>query len=272
MKPASSPSSRPLVNFSAISSQIRGTWLGSAAKAALSLVPSEMAVPVLQGPLRGKKWIAGSCVHSCWLGSYEIAESRQMATLVHPQSVFFDIGAQAGYHTLIASDLVGPAGQVFAFEPAPRNVSHIRRHLALNHISNVSVVESAVADRDGTMCFDEGSSLVSGHLSDTGPLSVRVLSLDCEIIRGNLPEPDFIKIDVEGAELKVLQGAVELLLRRHPTLFIETHQWLPRCESSRRDCLRFLSEMDYQVLNIDVPALSSDYHLVAIPAAGAPVQ
>jgi FkbM family methyltransferase len=190
-----------------------------------------------------------------------------MADAVRSGSVFFDIGAQAGYHTLLASQLVGPTGQVFAFEPVPSNAAIIRKHIALNALSNVTVIEAAVSDLDGTLQFDTGANSVSGHLSIDGNLSVRTLTLDREIERGALPEPDFVKIDVEGAEAKVLTGGRKLLTRRHPALLIETHQWMPVHESSRRDCCQLLAALGYELLQGDSSALNSAYHVYARAAS-----
>ena len=94
-----------MLNCAALSHRMNGNWLGRAAKAPLALVPKKMVVPILQGRLRGKKWIVGSSVHSCWLGTYEVAESLLMSATVKEGAVFFDIGAQAGYHTLLAAEL-----------------------------------------------------------------------------------------------------------------------------------------------------------------------
>ncbi len=137
---------------------------------------------------------------------------------LHSGSVCFDIGAQAGYHTLYAATMVGPSGPVFAFEPVPKNIANIKEHIAMNRLANVSVVEAAVSDFDGISHFDCASSAVAGHLSAQGSLAVRTISLDHEIDSGALPEPDYIKIDAEGAELRILEGARNLLTRRHPTL------------------------------------------------------
>jgi FkbM family methyltransferase len=252
-----------MINFSAISNKANRTWVGRAIRSPLALLPKDAVVPIVQGPLRGKKWIVGSCIHSCWLGSYEVAEAAHMANMVKPGSVFFDVGAQAGYHTLLASQLVGRHGLVFAFEPVPTNAANIRRHLALNAVRNVVVVEGAVSDVDGTALFDSGVNLMSGHLCGMGTLSVRSLTLDHEIERGALPEPDFIKIDVEGAEAQVLLGAQNLLASRHPRLFIETHQWIPGCESSYRDCCRILEDLHYEHLQDDAKTLNSAYHICA---------
>jgi FkbM family methyltransferase len=233
-------------------------------RAPLHFIPRGLAVPVMGGPLQGKRWIVGSSVHRCWIGTYDPAESQLMRRHLHPGSICFDIGAQAGYHTLCASSMVGSAGRVFAFEPAPNNIANIKKHLAMNHLTNVTLVEAAVSNFDGISSFDCSPAAVSGRLCPGGPLAVRTISLDHEVDCGNLPEPDYIKIDAEGAELLILEGARNLLLRCHPTLSVETHQWLPEFAPVRQDCLRFLSQIGYTVAQADPTDPDAENHLCAL--------
>jgi FkbM family methyltransferase len=239
-------------------------------RAPLQFIPPGLRVPVVGGPLQGKRWIVGSSISRCWLGTYDRPESALMKHHLRPGSICFDIGAQAGYHTLYASTVVGPSGRVFAFEPAPRNTANIRKHLAMNHLENVTVVEAAVSDFDGISQFDCASSAVAGRLSPDGGLAVRTITLDGEIERGELPEPDYIKIDAEGAELRILEGARRLLTRRHPTLSIETHQWLPEFPTVRQDCMRFLYQLGYSLKEPDPTDKDSDTHLCALSGLGHP--
>lgn len=232
-------------------------------RAPLHFIPPGLHVPVVGGPLQGKRWIVGSSIHRCWLGTYDRPESTLMKRYLRPGNVCFDIGAQAGYHTLYASSRVGPSGRVFAFEPAPKNIANIKKHVAMNHLANVTVVEAAVSDFDGVSHFDCGGSAVAGHLSADGGLAVRTISLDHEIESGALPEPDYIKIDAEGAELRILQGARRLLARRHPTLSVETHQWLPEFPTVRQDCIRFLFEIGYGLAEPDSSDQDRETHLCA---------
>ena len=88
----------------------------------------------------------------------------------------------------------------------PRNIANIKKHVAMNHLANVTVVEVAVSDFDGVSHFDCGGSAVAGHLSADGGLAVRTISLGHEIDCAALPEPDYIKIDAEGAELRILRS------------------------------------------------------------------
>jgi len=195
------------INLSEISSR---TLLGKLLRLPLRLIPPDMKVPILQGLLRGKWWIAGASLASFWLGSFELNKQRLFERTVTPGSVVFDIGAHVGFYTLLSSVLVGTVGKVFAFEPVPRNLHYLYEHLRLNHATNVTVTEAAVADVCGTTLFDESANSATGHLSTQGALCVRVVNLDALVPR-EMPSPDFIKIDVEGAEWLVLTGARELL-------------------------------------------------------------
>src|SRR5574341_673203 len=131
------------MNFSAISSN---SGVGIALRYPLRWIPHERVVPVLQGRLRGKRWIVGASVHGCWLGSYEYDKQKRFVREIKKGDVVYDIGAHVGFYTLLASELVGPSGQVIAFEPLPRNLGYLHRHLALNSCKNVTVIEAAVGN------------------------------------------------------------------------------------------------------------------------------
>src|ERR671919_200683 len=105
------------INFSAVASNTRA---GRLLRAPLNWIPSELSVPILQGALRGKKWVVGSSTHGCWLGSYEYAMRHLFERTVERGDIVYDVGAHVGFYTLLASVLVGPTGRVLAFEPLPR--------------------------------------------------------------------------------------------------------------------------------------------------------
>lgn len=117
------------MNFSALP---RGTLTGRIARWPLSLIPGQTVLPVLQGPVRGARWIVGSSTHGCWLGSYEQEKVRIVRASLRAGVVFFDVGAQAGYYSILAARYTMPGGRVYAFEPLPRNLAFLRRHRDLN--------------------------------------------------------------------------------------------------------------------------------------------
>jgi FkbM family methyltransferase len=226
-----------MFNFSGIDS--RGT-MGRALRWPLRLLPGNLRMPIWQGRLRGKKWIVGSSNHGCWLGSYEWEKQQVVARLVKTGTVFLDVGAHVGFYTLLASVLAGHEGRVYAFEPLPGNVHYLRQHLHMNGVRNATVFPAAVADHPGEARFQEGPSSSSGRLNDSGALVVDLVALDDLFLQGAIPLPDYVKIDVEGAEGLVLKGARRLLTLGGPTIFLATHG-----SEVRAECLSLLQSLGY---------------------------
>ena len=163
----------------------------------------------------------GSSTHGSWLGSYEYDKQRRFAQEVKKGAVVYDIGAHVGYYTLLAPVLVGCTGKVVAFEPLPRNLRYLRHHLALNHITNVTVIEAVASQNGGTAFFDEGPDSSMGFVSEHGCLEVKAVSLDELYSAGAIPAPGFIKMDIEGGEYKALIGAQNLLSNTHPVILLQ---------------------------------------------------
>lgn len=234
------------MNFSRISDR---THLGRLLRLPLRLIPSGTRMPIMQGKLSGKRWIIGASGrtntyvdHAYWMGTYEYEMQRLFEKTILRGSNVFDIGAHAGFYTLLASVLVGATGAVFAFEPLPRNIFYLGEHLEVNRVTNVKVIEAAVSDRNGSALFEEGYTSFVGRVSPHGNLRVRVVSLDEMISEGEVPIPDCIKIDVEGAEMQVLLGAKEILKNSHPKIFISLHG-----HDMHKQCCQFLRSLNYQL-------------------------
>ncbi len=207
----------------------------------LRLLPKGATVAVLQGPLRGARWTIGALNHGCWLGSFEIARQRAFVRLARAGDCVYDIGANVGFYSLLAARLVGPTGRVIAIEPLPRNLEDLRRHLVLNHVSNVTVVAAAVMDRDGTVRMHVPSPS-EAYVDAAGSGDVRAVRLDDLVYRDGYPSPNLLKIDVEGAELPVLLGARRVLLEARPTILLSTHS-----EALRRSCQALLTASGYRL-------------------------
>jgi FkbM family methyltransferase len=225
------------VNISRVSPRSFG---GKLLRMPLKAIPTGTVLPILQGRLQGKKWVVGSSIHGCWLGTYELAKQERFISAVEPGWTVYDVGANVGYYSVLASNLVGTQGIVHAFEPTPRNLGFLRQHIALNGCSNVNVFEAAVTDYCGTAHFDNTRSGPTGFLDDKGPLAVKVLTLDSLLAEG-VAGPDCIKMDIEGAEYKALTGAREILAKHHPVIFLATHG-----REIHEQCLNLLTEFGYR--------------------------
>jgi FkbM family methyltransferase len=94
----------------------------------------------------------------------------------------------------LASELVGPRGKVFAFEPLPRNIYYLKEHLRLNQCDNVEVIEAAVAEDNGFTYFEEVPKGYTSHISRNGCLNVREIGLDKLVLNNKLPPPDYMKM------------------------------------------------------------------------------
>jgi FkbM family methyltransferase len=226
-----------VITLSAISSD---RWLGRALRWPLRWLPREFTAPILQGPIRGKRWVVGSSTHDCWLGIYEYEKCRLFARMVRPGDVVYDIGANAGFYTLLASVLVGPTDRVVAFEPSPRNLAYLNRHLTVNEVNNVTVVAGAVYDDEGDVRLLEGPDSHLLRVDVTGTLRSRSLTLDHLVFRDDLPPPTVMKIDVEGSEYAVFQGGKRVLAEHRPLIFLSTHG-----ARVHTNCCRLLVELGY---------------------------
>ena len=246
------------MNFSRISSN---TCLGKLLRLPLRLLPPGMVMPILQGRMRGMKWVVGSGEHGYWLGWYEYRKRQAFEREIKPNSIFFDIGANVGYFSLLAAKLSEPKGHVYAFEPLPRNIKFIHKHITLNHLAeHISIIEAAVSDKSGGTRFDLGASTAMGHIASQGQLEVQLVSLDELYSRGQIPAPDYMKIDVEGSEFEVLNGAHQILETKRPILFLDTH-----ARSAHDKTVTLLQELDYGLECIDGKALPDSKEILAKP-------
>jgi FkbM family methyltransferase len=227
-----------LINFASLSST---SLAGKLVRYPLKMLPRAMVVPILQGPLKGKKWIVGSQRHAFWLGSYEPHVQKLIAREVERSGVFYDVGANVGFYSLLASTLIED-GQVFAFEPLPANVRYLRRHLELNSIRNVQVSEMAISDQVGTAFFQEEESGAMGRLETGGNYQVATTTLDSLIFEQQMAPPSYIKMDIEGGELRALLGARSCFEKYKPKLILATHG-----KEVHEECCRLLRSWYFEV-------------------------
>jgi FkbM family methyltransferase len=195
--------------------------LGWVVRLPLKLIPDGTPVPVLSGPNRGLRLIKGYGPASYWLGIVERPLQRLAIANVHKGDVVYDIGANVGLHTLLFSRLVGEDGHVFAFEPSPPTARKLAEHLRLNGVKNVTIIEKAVSRQEGTLRLSLHDDPCQTHLDENGEISVAATSIDTLIHQ--LPQPNCIKMDIEGAEIEALPGGQECFLTHKPKLFLATH-------------------------------------------------
>ena len=160
---------------------------------------------------------------------YEDAETAFVHRLLRPGMTVVDAGAHHGFYTLLASKRVGRDGRVIAFEPSPRERKRLQEHLRLNRCKNVVVQSCALGQerQEADLFLVEGSEDWCNSLrvpqidARTAKVQVEVERLDDVLPRLGVTQVDFLKIDVEGAELSVLQGAQATLASLRPVILAE---------------------------------------------------
>jgi FkbM family methyltransferase len=165
-----------------------------------------------------------------------------------PGDVVVDAGAHVGFFTIRTSKLVGSDGLVIAVEPHPENYEMLLQNIRINSLNNVIPIKAALGNREGFAELSIDRKWTSGHsiAFRKGANSVRVplMTLDSLVKKLGLARVDFIKIDVEGAEYMLLEGARRVLKTNNLRLAIEAGD----CIDIRKKCLEFLKEMGYKVI------------------------
>ena len=166
-------------------------------------------------------------------GCYEPNETAFVNGFLKPGMVFVDAGANDGLYTLLASRLVGPSGQVWAFEPSEREFVRLQQNLSLNKISNVRPFRVALADINGEVELAVAEDEHAGQ-NTLGSFSYAIQSLRKETVSvrrlddlssdEKINRLDLIKVDIEGAETRLVTGASKLLSSLRPVVLFEASE------------------------------------------------
>ena len=244
----------------------------------------EMPIPIR---LRyGAWWLAEKSALDRQLiqDEFEGVELDFVERLLRPGMTVLDIGAHHGLYTLLASKRVGARGRVLAFEPSPRERKRLLRHLRINGCVNVDVQPYALGDRTGEadLFLVEGSHDWCNSLKPpvveerTCKIRVEVRRLDDVLAKFGIDRVDFIKLDVEGAELSFLRGAASVLISEsRPAILAEvqdlrTEPW----GYAAREIVKFLSGAGYRwfalsengsLQPVSTELAAYDANLVALP-------
>jgi FkbM family methyltransferase len=162
-------------------------------------------------------------------GVYEPLETTLVRELIRPGQVILDIGANIGYYTLLFSQQVGSSGLVFAFEPDPQSFQLLQKNIFVNNIKNTSIFQLAVADeeKDQTLYRDRFNNLDHRIVKpdwESEAVRIRSICLDSFYSQCSPRLPDFIKMDIQGAEGYALEG-MKNLLAQSGNLILLTEFW-----------------------------------------------
>ena len=192
-------------------------------------------------------------------GIYEETETRYVMDQIKEGQIVLDIGANIGYYTLIFANLVGKKGHVFAFEPEPDNFDVLKKNVETNNYKNTTTENLAVSNKIGNIKLYLSKSNVGQHkifpskMTSDDYVNVNVTTIDEYFKLSDLYDKiSFIKIDVEGAEMGVLQGMDNLLEKNRLTLLMEFDPKLMiEYNVSPQDLLNFLVSKGFVLNYVD---------------------
>ena len=211
-------------------------------------------------------------------GGYEPPTAALFADLVKPGNTVLDVGANAGFFSLLCAVLTGASGRVIAFEPIPVVRTSLAANIALNDFHQIEVIPKAVSDVAATLTIYEGPE---GHKgisslrpleSASNKLTIEAIALDD--IASEIGKVNCVKIDVEGAEMRALMGMEKLVERDRPYFIIEfTDAYLKGFGHTVYQMARWLRVRGYQLyrieeqglilLNLSAPGLPDQYNVLA---------
>ena len=216
--------------------------------------------------------VAHAHLGSLAYGDLETSVQEAMRRHLGPGDVFYDVGANLGFFALLGAVFVDPraGGWVYAFEPAPDNATAIRENAALNGLDNLTVIEKAASSETGTarlqIVDDQSWSKLEAygeHPHTERVLDVPTVALDDLVSAGEIRPPTAVKIDVEGAEVAVLEGMRETLAQHRPAIICELHD-------THAEFVETMTGMGYRLQNLEGPepveSSGASAHALALPA------
>lgn len=227
------------------------------------VLPSDekMLVQIEAGPSKGLWMELSPRTGQLYLrGEAEIAVQRTLVENLRPGAVFYDLGANIGFFSMLAARIVGANGRVCSFEPDPETANRLQRNVVRNGFQNVTIVRKGVWSASGKRPFTPAGSSSPDHGTGSfvrGDNAASAVLLDCvaldDFVR-DAPPPHAIKCDVEGAELEVLRGGERMIRAHRPWILCEMHT-----EANDRACHELLRKFGYQVDAVDAN------HVLALP-------
>lgn len=189
--------------------------------------------------------------------SYEPIQTKLLLEELKEGNNFFDVGANVGYYSVLASKKVGASGKVFSFEPDKENLALLHENVMLNELNNIKVFDLALGITEGLIDFKssknhKGISAVTVSEEERGDYKVNITTLDSFVLQNSITNIDFIKIDVEGYEMNVLNGGKNVLSNSVNTkMFVELNpQSLRKVGHTCAELIGLIESLGFNVVSI----------------------
>lgn len=249
-------------NASGIGPQTSPAWaLGPILKNTVRRLLPRQVHPhrILAGPLRGRRIVTSWHNYpAAILGRTELALIGWLRTNVQAGETWLDVGAHYGYTAIAMSELVGPSGRVFAFEPVLATAGHLCLTRYLNHLQQLTIVPFGLDDSKSmrTLSVPTTRGMATPLQSWAAPHdTIYLTSLEAiwDMLTGGQTEFHGVKVDVQGMEIAALRGMRRFLKHSQPKLVIEMHTGV-----DRRALLSTVAELGYKPVGIAVGPLPGE--------------
>ena len=199
----------------------------------------------------------------CLDGVWEAEETAVVKAVVAPGEVVIDVGADIGYYTLLFSANSGPNGHVYSFEPNPSSRAWLDKNIELNQARNITSIGIALFDTSGEVALNHDQ--IAMNTQSPNILRVPTQPFDEWRKAQQIKRVDLIKIDAEGAEMRILRGMRNTILGDRPKLLVEIHPTkLPAFEDSADNVMTFLNDARYLIRPVDRQDLAFDHGNVTV--------
>jgi len=195
---------------------------------------------------------------ACFLVAYErykaiwdTAHFKVLAGLVKPGTTVIDVGANVGFYTRRFAEWVRPGGEVIAIEPEDMNFTTLKRAMGKRGLVNVLPLQAVAAEQAGRLRLEKNPFHPADHRIGDNGVEVEAVTIDGVLGERAWPSVSLIKIDVQGAEERVLKGATETLQRLRPAVFMEVDDSALRTMGSSAEAvLNFMFSCRYEAHRI----------------------
>jgi FkbM family methyltransferase len=189
-------------------------------------------------------------------GIYESAETEIVRREIKKGDMVLDIGANIGYYTLIFAELVGENGKVFAFEPDPDNFALLNKNVQINNYHNVVLIKKGVSDKNGMAKLylsekNKGDHRIYDLFDGRKFVEIETIQLD-DYFRDYKEKIDFIKVDIQGAEVSAFHG-MRNILEKNQNVKILTEFWpegIRNSGANPEEYLQFFTERGFKMYDI----------------------
>ncbi|HLK17303.1 MAG TPA: FkbM family methyltransferase [Bryobacteraceae bacterium] len=187
-----------------------------------------------------------------WSGAKDVSEIDEAIRCLPMGGVMFDLGANFGYYAITLASRLHGACLIYALEPNPSTMRRFERNIALNGIRGVIPLEVGLSDQPGfAQIVETPDHSGAAYLRESQGAGLPTISLDLFCEQNRIDRLDLIKMDIEGAELRALHGAVRTLRRLRPPLLIELNPETSEREGySIRDVVVFLEDLGYAIFDV----------------------